>query len=520
MNSQLTHYTPPHFTALANSFPQLSWITDPQGKLLWFNRQWYDYTGLTPEQSLNNGWRQAHQPDHLNKTLHIWKAAMTTGKVYEVTHQLCRHDGVYRWFLTRAVPTRDKSGKIISWIGTCTDIEETKQIQNELILAKENLERANQLKTTFLANMSHEIRTPLASIMGFAEILKENRLSQIDKDRFLEMIINNGACLSRIINDILDLSKVESGHLEVENTDMAFDHLLYEILDLFREKANTKKIYLSLDLESHVPTSIKSDPVRIRQILINLIDNAIKFTKDGGVKIEIQSENLTNDLCKFQILVRDTGIGLTPEQRKKLFHPFTQADNSTTRKYGGTGLGLTLSKRLAQALGGDIQILQTQVGVGTVFTFDFVAQSAVDENRFKIPENTHPLITLDLKNTRVLLAEDSRDSQEVIKHVLTNHGAAVCVANDGSEALQLARTKEFDAILMDIQMPEMDGYEVTRILRLEKFKKPIIALTAHAMLEERQRTKAAGFDAHVTKPLNFRQLLSTIYYTTQRNFKN
>lgn len=633
MNQALTTYASAHLTALANSVPQLGWITDPQGELLWFNQQWYTYTGLTPEQSLNNGWRQVHQPDNLNKTLCIWEAAMAEGKVYDVTHQLRRHDGVYRWFITRAVPTYNEFGKITSWVGTSTDIEETKQTQHEianiienvdegfialdknwritqvnsyheqlsrvkkhaqiginfldlffptdkdketmfyksyhramkeritlkfedfyeplsvwaavnvypkadgglaifyrditsekmaqseLIRAKEDSERANQLKTAFLANMSHEIRTPLASIMGFAEILKENDLNEQDKDRFLQMIIKNGASLSRIIDDILDLSKVESGRLEVESTEMAFDHLLFEVFALFREKANVKNIYLNLNLGSHVPTHIKSDPVRVRQILINLISNAIKFTKDGGVDVEIQSENLVNDLCKFQIFIRDTGIGLAPEQSEKLFRPFTQADNSTTRKYGGTGLGLTLSKRLAQALGGDIQILHTQIGEGSIFAFEFVAQVTTDENRCQIPENTHPPIAIDLKNTRVLLAEDSPDSQELIKHVLTNHGAQVTVANDGAEALQLARQNDFDVILMDIQMPEIDGYEVTRILRSEKLKKPIIALTAHAMLEERLRSKAAGCDAHVTKPLNFRQLLSTVYYITHRSAK-
>lgn len=631
VNQALTTYTSAHLTALANSVPQLGWITDPAGELLWFNQQWYAYTGLTPEQCLGQeAWRQVHHPENLNKTLCIWEAAMSEGKVYDVTHQLRRHDGVYRWFITRAVPTYNKDGKITSWVGTSTDIEETKQTQHEiasiienvdegfialdknwcitqvnsyhekisrvkkqaqtgvnfldlffptnkdketlfyksyhrvmkeritlkfedfyeplsvwaavnvypksdgglaifyrditsekmaqseLIRAKEDSERANQLKTAFLANMSHEIRTPLASIMGFAEVLKDNELNEKDKDRFLQMIIKNGASLSRIIDDILDLSKVESGHLEVESTEMAFDHLLFEVLALFREKANTKNIYLNLNLGSQVPTRIKSDPVRVRQILINLISNAIKFTKDGGVEVEIQSENSNDDFCKFQIFVRDTGIGLTLEQSEKLFRPFTQADNSTTRKYGGTGLGLTLSKRLAQALGGDIQILHTQVGEGSIFAFEFVAQLTTDENRCQIPENTHPPIAIDLTNTRVLLAEDSPDSQELIKHILSNHGAQVSVANDGAQALQLARKNEFDVILMDIQMPEIDGYEVTRILRAEKFKKPIIALTAHAMLEERLRSKAAGCDAHVTKPLNFRQLLSTVYYMTHK----
>ncbi|AZZ36065.1 hypothetical protein CIK05_04420 [Bdellovibrio sp. qaytius] len=618
-----------HFRALANEAPQLEWITDPQGELVWFNQQWFEYTGLTLDQSVGIGWRQALNPDNLEKTLEGWNVATAAKKTYEVTFQLRSADGIYRWFLSRAVPTFNNAGEVTSWVGTCTDIDNAKlsqheivniienidegffaidkdwkitqmnsyherisqisrhlQIgksfldvffpddtykksifyesytkamnkrvqvkfegfyeplklwastniypksdgglaifyrdittdklaQSELIRAKNESERANSLKTTFLANMSHEIRTPLASIMGFAEVLKENTLSEIDKARFLENIIKNGSSLSRIIDDILDLSKVESGHLEVENIEVAFDQLLFEVLSMFRERAKSKNIYLNLNLSSQVPTRIKSDPTRVRQILINLISNAMKFTKDGGIQIDVHSDCISSSFNKFQIQIRDTGIGLTPDQAKRLFRPFTQADNSTTRKYGGTGLGLTLSKRLAQALGGDIRIIKTAQGEGSTFAFEFNAEVTAEENHCEIPDNTIAPSDIDLKNVRVLLAEDSPDSQELIKYVLTNHGATVTVANDGAEALQLARSQDFDVVLMDIQMPELDGYEVTRRLRAENFVKPIIALTAHAMLEERVKTKAAGCDAHITKPLNFRQLVSTVHFINQ-----
>ena len=618
-----------HFRELAIEAPQLGWITDPEGELVWFNQQWFEYSGLTLEQSVGTGWRQALHPDNIERVSIAWRAATEARSTYEVTYQLRGADGIYRWFLARAVPTFNNEGALTSWIGTCTDIDNTKlsqheivsiidnvdegfvaidkswkitqtnsyhdrlcQIsrqdqlgknfldlffaenyfkqtvfyetfvramhervqvkfdgyyeplklwgafnvypkpdgglaifyrditneklaQSELIRAKDESERANKLKTTFLANMSHEIRTPLASIMGFAELLKDKTVNDNDKSRFLEMIIKNGSSLSRIIDDILDLSKVESGHLEVENTEIAFDHLLFEVLALFREKAKNKNIDLNLNLNSQVPTRIKSDPTRVRQILINLVGNAIKFTKDGGVQIDIHADMLEHDQCRFQIQIRDTGIGLTADQAERLFRPFTQADNSTTRKYGGTGLGLTLSKRLAQALGGDIRIVKSVLGEGSVFAFNFTAEVTPEENRCEIPDNTQPPADIDLHNIRVLLAEDSPDSQELIKYVLSNHGAQVTLASDGAEALELARNNEFDIVLMDIQMPEIDGYEVTRKLRAENFSKPIIALTAHAMLEERVKTKAAGCDAHITKPLNFRQLVSTVHFINQ-----
>lgn len=626
----VSNITPPeHFRLLASEAPQLGWITDSQGELVWFNQQWFTYTGLSFEESVGIGWRQALHPDNVEKALETWKTATETQKTYEVTYQLRGADGIYRWYLARAVPTFNKSGEITSWIGTCTDINNTKNshheiiniienvdegfiaidkdwkitqlnsfherisktkrdqqigknflelffsspelkqtvgfeaylramkervqikfedyypplklwgamniypkpdgglaifyrdvtaekmAQSELIRAKDESERANNLKTTFLANMSHEIRTPLASIMGFAEVIKENNLNDADRARFLDLIIKNGSSLSRIIDDILDLSKVESGHLEVENTETAFDHLLFEVLALFRDKAKSKNIYLNLNLSSHVPTRIKSDPTRVRQILINLIGNAIKFTKDGGIQIDIMSDMISSDQCKFQIQVRDTGIGLSSDQAEKLFRPFTQADNSTTRKYGGTGLGLALSKRLAQALGGDIRIIKTALGEGSVFAFDFIAEVTPEENRCEMPENSKAQDRVKLDNIRILLAEDSPDSQELIKYVLTNHGACVTLASDGAEALELARNNEYDVVLMDIQMPELDGYEVTRQLRSENYSKPIVALTAHAMLEERVKTKAVGCDAHITKPLNFRQLVSTVYSINQ-----
>lgn len=615
---------PEHLHALANEAPQLGWITDSKGELVWFNQQWLEYTGLTLEQSLGTGWRQAVHPENIDKILESWKTATENQKTYEATYQLRNANGSYHWFLSRAVPTFDNEGQLTSWVGTCTDIDcaklsqheisniienvdegfvaidkdwkitqlnsyheritglsRHKQIgenflktffptendkktlfvktyyrsmkdrvqvkfedyypplqiwvatnvypqpdgglaifyrditldkkaQSELIRAKDESERANKLKTTFLANMSHEIRTPLASIMGFAEVLKQKNLTESDKARFLDMIIKNGSSLSRIIDDILDLSKVESGHLEVENIEMAFDHLLFEVLAMFREQAKTKNIYLHLNLDDQVPTRIKSDPFRVRQILLNLIGNALKFTKDGGIDIDIFCEQLPNGKCKFEIQIHDTGIGLTCEQAERLFQPFTQADNSTTRKYGGTGLGLTLSKRLAKALGGDIRVVSSCLGKGSVFAFDFMAEVKSEEIHCEIPDHSQKAEAIDLKNLRVLLAEDSPDTQELIKYVLSNHGAIVTPANDGQEALKLAQKNEFDIILMDIQMPELDGYEVTRLLRAAHFTKPIIALTAHAMLEERIKTKSAGCDAHITKPLNFHQLLSTV----------
>lgn len=394
------------------------------------------------------------------------------------------------------------------------DITADKKRQEELVRAKEESERANQLKTAFLTNMSHEIRTPLASIMGYAEILQDEELAVADRKRFLEMIVRNGLSLSRIIDDILDLSKVESGHLEMECIDVSLDQLLHEVMSLFREQAKSKGIYLHMKVDSSVPTKIKTDPTRLRQVIVNLVSNAIKFTSVGGITVQVDAQTLSDNQAQLNIQVIDTGIGMTDGQRQKLFKPFTQADNSTTRKYGGTGLGLSLSKKLAQALNGDLQIVQSELNKGSTFELQFKTEALIESHEWNHTSTTRLESRIDLNHLNILLAEDAPDSQEMIKFILTSHGAHVQVASNGTEALRLARESIFDVVLMDVQMPELDGYEVTRTLRAEHYNKPIIALTAHAMIEERKKSKAAGCDAHITKPLNFSQLLSAVQEIT------
>jgi CheY-like chemotaxis protein len=384
------------------------------------------------------------------------------------------------------------------------------QTDNYLNRDSQAQDEISELKTAFLANMSHEIRTPLASIMGYAELLMNEDLTSEDKQRFLSMIIRNGSNLTRIIDDILDLSKLEAGHLEIECADVSLDQLTHEVLSVFRELAKNKKIYLRMKIDSNVPTLIKTDSNRLRQILINLIGNAVKFTTSGGIDVRVKAEPIGTNSVNVAVQVVDTGIGINDEQKQKLFKPFSQADHSTTRKYGGTGLGLTLSKKLALALKGNLQIAQSEINKGTTFELNFLAEAVVEESQWKHSSALRFESRVDLNDLNILLAEDAPDSQELIKYILTTHGANVRVASNGKEALQLARENKFDVVLMDIQMPELDGYEVTRTLRAEHYNQPIIALTAHAMKGEKKKSQAAGCDAHITKPLNFSQLISAV----------
>ncbi len=395
-------------------------------------------------------------------------------------------------------------------------VDVTNRVVQKLDLerAKIEAERANQTKSSFLANMSHEIRTPLGAILGFTDLLKDRNLDIKERDQFLDTISRNGKALTRIIDDILDLAKVESGKLDMEKIDFSFFDLLDEVLDLFRERARSKGIYLRIYMGEHIPSRICSDPTRIRQIFINVVGNAVKFTDEGGITIQVTAHPEKDKTIKFKVAIRDTGVGVSLEQKERLFQPFSQADNTTTRKYGGTGLGLVLSQRLANALGGKVTIDDPEEGRGTIFTISFIAELTQENHTrnsaIKTQAKTEESENRALHGVRILVADDSIDNQFLVHRILTNNGAVVEAAKNGLEAFKQALNGNFDIILMDIQMPQMDGYEATRSLREAGYKKPIIALTAHAMAEEKARTRAAGCDGHLTKPLNTKDLVETI----------
>lgn len=423
-------------------------------------------------------------------------------------------NGETRYVFTTAqsVVEADRRGKrVSSIIGTHMDITERVRLKQDLEKAKIAADQANHSKSAFLANMSHEIRTPLGAILGFSALLKEAALAPEERDRYVETIARNGISLTHIIDDILDLAKVEAGRLNVETVNFSIYELMTDVVDLFRDKAKQKQIYVLLNVDENLPLRLSSDPTRLRQILINLIGNAVKFTETGGVRVSVRAANVMGDKATIEIAVKDSGIGLTDEQKQKLFQPFVQADNSTTRKFGGTGLGLVLSQRLSQALGGHISISDDCGNVGCTFTLSFTAtvpsgsaRAARTKKALGAPKSGS------LKDIRVLVVDDSIDNQFLVTHLLTKNGAVVETASDGREALEKAIEGKHDVILMDIQMPTMDGYQAKKALDDCGYPKPVIALTAHAMAEERVKTKSAGFAGHLTKPLAADELLQTV----------
>jgi CheY-like chemotaxis protein len=314
----------------------------------------------------------------------------------------------------------------------------------------------------------------------------------------------------------LDLAKVEAGKLQFERVTFSLPELREEVRDLLKERAKAKGLYFNLEILDEFPSQISSDPTRLRQIFINIIGNALKFTSQGGVTVYLQKQELRPQHIKVMVTVKDTGVGISKEQQRNLFQPFVQADSSTTRKFGGTGLGLAVSHRLAEALGGEIKIQdcgQTDSG-GCSFVITFVADvpKAVAAPVSHRPKATEPMEDshLPLAQIKVLVVDDAPDNRFLVERILTKKGAIVETAKNGKEASRIGLKGDYDLIIMDLQMPEMDGYEAAKVLLESGFRRPIIALTAHAMVEERMKTRSAGFSYHLTKPIVAEELIRTV----------
>jgi signal transduction histidine kinase/CheY-like chemotaxis protein/integral membrane sensor domain MASE1 len=402
--------------------------------------------------------------------------------------------------------------------------ERTTQLQaqrKELVAARTEALRGAQAKSDFLANMSHEIRTPMTAILGYAEVLQETTSSP-EAQEAIDTIRRNGKHLLSIINDILDLSKIEVGKMTIEHIAVCLPALVDQVVSISKIDAEQKGLALHSEFIGKTPETIMSDPVRLRQVLFNLISNAIKFTEKGDVRLEAEFIDTTGESPRMQIDVIDTGIGLTADQIQTLFDSFTQADETVTRKYGGTGLGLTISKQLAGMLGGDLVLVESAPGIGSRFRLTVAIGSLKGvrlldgalprEQAARMPANENEEENLDC---RVLLAEDGPDNQRLISHILSRRGANVTLAVNGQQAIDVATAAwhagtPFDVILMDMQMPVLDGYQAVKQLRETGYSWPIIALTANAMSTDRQKCITAGCDDFATKPIDRKELIAMI----------
>jgi signal transduction histidine kinase len=389
-----------------------------------------------------------------------------------------------------------------------------KRINEELVKAKKAAEAAAEAKSIFLANMSHEIRTPMNGIIGMVDILKKTPLTPEQKE-YVQIIESSGENLLTIINDILDYSKIEAGRIELEKIPINLREEINNVVKILQIQADRKNLSLIVEIDDDVPQFLIGDPVRLKQIIINLVNNAIKFTEKGNIRIVVEKQQINGTKAHLLFKVIDTGIGISEEGKKRLFKSFSQVDRSTTRKFGGTGLGLAICKNLSEMMGGEIGV-ESEVGVGSTFWFTVVLEISDKEtyqksNKSEKIDNIKEKIKVKLN---ILLAEDNTINQKVALVNLNNLGHNTDVANNGKEAVEMFLKKNYDLIFMDIQMPEMDGIEATKKIReIEKKhnairKIPIIAMTANTMEGDKEKYLQAGMNDYVSKPFKQKELVA------------
>lgn len=482
----------------------------------WWSPAFYELLGYKPFEipATFTTFKTLLHPDDFERTQMAVEASFTYGEPFNLEYRLRTKDGVYRWYLGRARLTRDSSGAAKRMAGSISDVTARRLAQEETLKALKKAETAARTKSDFLANMSHEIRTPLTAILGYSETLQDDGLDKAKRDDAIQIIATNGNHLLGIINDILDLSKFEAGALALDPIEASPFAILLEVEQLMGMRAKDKRIELNFSYRWPIPKTVMLDPLRFKQILINLVGNAIKFTDKGSVNVTTCLDQKNKNL---EVSVSDSGIGMDSEELQRLFKPFSQTDSSTSRRFGGTGLGLSISDRLVRMMGGEISVTSVK-GNGATFTVRIPLSRPIASGELvsELPSRLKPVVqppalsNLSPLKGRVLLAEDVAVNRALVASILSKVGVELTMVTNGQEAIDAISAVNFDLILMDMQMPVLDGTEATRRLRGLGVTVPIVALTGNVMSEFVAQCMAGGCDDFVEKPFTRERLLDVV----------
>ena len=546
------------YRAIGESINYGIWVCASDGRNIYASESFLKLVGINQEQCSNFGWIDVLHPDDAERTIEAWKECARTGGTWDIENRFRGMDGKFHYVLARGMPVRNEQGEVIYWAGINLDIsrlkhaeEELKEardeleqrvqvrtaelsaskeklevvnkklmvelkvhqkLQAELIKAKEGAEAAAEAKTSFMANMSHELRTPMNAVIGFTSILLDENLSPEHKE-FVEGIRDGGEAMMALINDILDFSRADKEKVELEQTPFSLRHCVEESIDLVAIEADQKGLNLSCIIRRGTPDTIIGDQGRLRQILVNLLSNAVKFTDEGDVSVYVSAKTINGNKRQFLFTVMDTGIGIPKDKMSRIFEPFTQLERTISRKRDGVGLGLAISKKLVEIMGGEIWV-ESVPDQGTTFYFTISAEIIQDEH-LDLDEMSKdaPVQGLsELKPLSILVAEDNTSNQKVIATMLKQLGYRPDLVADGKEVLQALELRPYDLILMDVRMPEMDGITATQVIRkLQPEEGPkIVAITAYALKGDQDKCLKAGMDDYISKPLKVEKLVEVL----------
>ncbi len=519
---------------MTNTLPQIVWIARPDGFVESANQQGLDYIGITNEQGCGDLWLESLHPDDVERTSQLWRHCIVTGETYETDYRIRRHDGQYRWFLSRALPVKDHNDNILKWFGTCTDIEDWRK-------AKQQAEDANRQKDEFLATLSHELRTPLNAILGWAQLLQTGNLDKENSEKALGIIERSARTQGQLIEDILDVSRIMSGKIRLDLKPIHLTEIVEAAIEGARPAAVGRDIALCFDSLPHGGL-VSGDVVRMQQIVWNLLTNAIKFTPEGG-RIEIGLSEVDN---MVQITIKDNGLGMAPEFLPHIFDRFRQADSSSTRGHSGLGLGLAIVRQLVEAQSGTIQAYSEGLNQGSTFIASFPLLGVVEVNALSTPltqalstgpnpnrrcnnaqqpprkdalkleeSPTKRDLTTILNGLRILVVDDEIDALVMLRTVLDAYGAHVTVAASVSEALAALDIERPHVLISDIGMPGEDGYSLMQRLRTIESengmaKLPAVAVTAFARDSDKAKAIDSGYQHHVPKPVEPTKLVAIV----------